>query len=108
MENRQTISVIELRDQIPSNTHPVTVQTQNTPIKTVPSFFQSYCLCLNQKVEPDDVNEWTTGKYDTQNHLNMSPTTISIPITIDPTMYVSSIFSKNLINSIEATQNGFS
>lgn len=92
MENRQTISVIELRDHIPTSDHQLIDHTPHSPIKTVPNFFQSYCLCLNHKVEPDDVNEWTTTKYETENHTNSSPTTV-IPITIDPSMQVFVIFS---------------
>lgn len=86
MEIRERISVIELRET-PPNSHQLN-ETNKKPVKKVPSFFQNYCLCLNRKVEPEDVNEWTANKFEAENDLNLKPSTTIIPITIDPNMYV--------------------
>lgn len=94
---QKTISVIELRDNTFPNGHEL-VERNKDPVKKVHGFFQNYCQCLNGKVEPDDANEWTaekyetngingwtTGKLDSEDRFTYKPPRI-IPITIDPTM----------------------
>lgn len=96
MEIRDRISVIELRETVPNGQQ--LNEMKKNPVKKVPSFFQNYCLCLNRKVEPEDVNGWTANKFEAENDLNLNPSTTIIPITIDPNMYVALLFAYILEN----------
>lgn len=46
-----------------------------------PDFFHTYCMCLHQKIEPNDLN----GIELKSSSVNSTPI---IPITVDPTVYV--------------------
>ena len=91
--NGDRIAYIKIRDDMPPSAASVKSDLHNRTkfhfLHKYPNFLRQYCMCLNRKIEPDDLNTVSSivdDKYGANSFLlNRTPI---IPITSYPTKYV--------------------
>lgn len=100
------IAYIRIRDEVSSPTPAKMELQKRTHFQRLfkhkyPDFLRHYCMCLHNKIEPDDLNTAPTTTDDIYgaNSFLLNRTPI-IPITVDPTKYVQTLMTNSSWNLI--------